>query len=155
MYRRSLIAIVISRWVAPFIFLYGIHLIIYGHLTPGGGFPGGVVLASSFILALLARGKYAALERLPYALAKKLDTTGAIIFILSAYMGLLFSGVFFRNFIHDMNPGTTGRLFSSGTILLNNIAIGIKVCASIFLIMLFLSVLRVGDGVDLETMEEE
>ena len=38
------------------IFLYGIYVIVHGHLTPGGGFAGGVILAGSFILLILAYG---------------------------------------------------------------------------------------------------
>ncbi len=155
MKNRSLITVTVSRWVSPFIFIYGLHLILYGHITPGGGFPGGVVLASSFILALLARGREAALQRLPYPLAKRLDATGAIIFLLTALAGLAVSGIFFENFLLEIIPGTPMRLISSGTVLVNNAAIGIKVCASVFLIMLFLSVLRVGEDEQIRTIEKE
>jgi multicomponent Na+:H+ antiporter subunit B len=37
----------ISGWVKVLIFLFGINIILFGHLTPGGGFAGGVILASS------------------------------------------------------------------------------------------------------------
>lgn len=151
---RSLIAVVISRWVSPFIFLYGIYLVAYGHLSPGGGFPGGVVLACAFILALLARGREAALGRMPYGVAKKLDATGAFIFLFTALAGLMFAGVFFLNFIQQFFPGQDLRLLSAGTVMVNNFAIGLKICASIFLVMLFVSVLRVGEGEKIKTMEE-
>ncbi|HRR94271.1 MAG TPA: MnhB domain-containing protein, partial [Bacteroidales bacterium] len=45
-----------TRLLAGLIFLYGIYIIIHGHLTPGGGFAGGVVVAGSFILLILAYG---------------------------------------------------------------------------------------------------
>ncbi len=152
---RSLIAVIISRWVSPFIFLYGVHLIAYGHLSPGGGFPGGVVLACSFILALLARGKLAALKRMPYVFAKKLDASGAFIFLLTAFAGLIFARVFFLNFLNQIFPGQELRLFSAGTVMINNFAIGIKICASIFLVILFISALRVGKDTEMKTMEED
>ena len=47
----------ISSWVKIFIFLFGIYIIINGHLTPGGGFAGGVILASSYVFLMLAVGK--------------------------------------------------------------------------------------------------
>ncbi|MFZ0473543.1 MAG: MnhB domain-containing protein, partial [Bacteroidales bacterium] len=45
-----------TQLIAGIIFLYGIYIIIHGHLTPGGGFAGGVILAGSFILLILANG---------------------------------------------------------------------------------------------------
>jgi multicomponent Na+:H+ antiporter subunit B len=45
-----------TQLIAGLVFLYGIYIIIHGHLTPGGGFAGGVVLAGSLILQILAFG---------------------------------------------------------------------------------------------------
>jgi multicomponent Na+:H+ antiporter subunit B len=45
-----------TQLIAGLVFLYGIYIIIHGHLTPGGGFAGGVILAGSFILQILAFG---------------------------------------------------------------------------------------------------
>lgn len=139
----SLIVQRVSRWMAPFIFLYGIYIVMYGHLSPGGGFPGGVILASAFILVLLAKGKQQALINLPYGLAKKLDAVGALAFLAVALVGLVVTGVFFENFIQRLWPGEPFTTFNAGTIIISNIAIGIKVCASLFLVMLFLSILRI------------
>ena len=41
---------IISRFLLPFVILFGIFIVLNGDLSPGGGFQGGVVLASSFIL---------------------------------------------------------------------------------------------------------
>ncbi|RLE12077.1 hypothetical protein DRI96_05140, partial [Candidatus Aerophobetes bacterium] len=46
----------VSRKLVPYILIFGLYLISYGHLSPGGGFQGGVVLASGIILLALARG---------------------------------------------------------------------------------------------------
>ncbi len=156
MMNRSMIIERVSRWMTPFIFLYGVYVILYGHLSPGGGFPGGVIMSSAFILILLAKGKKQALQSLPYGLAKKLDAIGALAFILTALLGFMFTGVFFANFLQQLWPGEPFRLLSSGTIVLNNIAIGIKVCASLFLVMLFLSILRIplDEKGQIESMED-
>ena len=45
-----------TQLIAGLVFLYGIYVIIHGHLTPGGGFAGGVIIAGSFILLILAYG---------------------------------------------------------------------------------------------------
>jgi len=47
----------VSSWVKVLIFLFGIYIILFGHLTPGGGFAGGVILASSYVLLMLAFDK--------------------------------------------------------------------------------------------------
>jgi multicomponent Na+:H+ antiporter subunit B len=43
-----------SRILFPFILVFGIYIALYGHLGPGGGFPAGVVLATAFILLVIA-----------------------------------------------------------------------------------------------------
>ncbi len=143
MNNRSLIVSRVSRWVAPLIFVFGIYVALYGHLSPGGGFPGGVILSSAFILTLLARGREATLKRLPFGVAKKLDAVGALLFLCIALVGLAVTGVFFANFIQQRLPGEPLRLFSGGTIMPANIAIGLKVAASLFLVMFALSALRI------------
>ena len=45
--------------IAGLIFLYGIYIILHGHLTPGGGFAGGAIIAGAFILLILAFGSSA------------------------------------------------------------------------------------------------
>jgi multisubunit Na+/H+ antiporter MnhB subunit len=45
-----------TQLIAGIVFLYGIYVIVHGHLTPGGGFAGGVIMAGSFILLKLAFG---------------------------------------------------------------------------------------------------
>ena len=45
-----------TQLIAGMIFMYGIYVIAHGHLTPGGGFAGGVIIAGAFILVTLAFG---------------------------------------------------------------------------------------------------
>ena len=133
----------ISVWVKMIIFLFGIYIILFGHLTPGGGFAGGVILAASYVLLMLAFGRDFVQKSLPMGLASKLDCVGALMFILVAILGLVFSGTFFVNFLYQKYlPGEALDLISAGTIPLSNIAIGIKVGASLFLIIFVLSTFR-------------
>lgn len=133
----------ISVWVKMIIFLFGIYIILFGHLTPGGGFAGGVILAASYVLLMLAFGRDFVQESLPLGLASKLDCVGALMFISIAILGLVFSGAFFVNFLYQKYlPGEALNLISAGTIPLSNIAIGIKVGASLFLIIFVLSTFR-------------
>jgi len=133
----------IASWVKVLIFLFGIYIIIFGHLTPGGGFAGGVILASSYVLLMLAFGREFVEENLPLPLASKLDCVGAFLFALIAVLGLVLGGSFFVNFLYQKYlPGQALNLISAGTIPLSNIAIGLKVGASLFLVILSLSMFK-------------
>ena len=139
----------ISRWVKLLIFLFGIYIVLFGHLTPGGGFAGGVILACSYVLLMLARGRESVEQNLPLSLASRLDCVGALLFIAIALFGLVYGAAsFFYNFIHQeylAGRETAFKLVSAGTIPLSNIAIGIKVGASLFLVFLILSSFRPSD----------
>jgi len=133
----------ISSWVKVLIFLFGIYIILFGHLTPGGGFAGGVILASCYVLLMLAFGREFVEKNLPLPVASKLDCLGAFLFALIAVLGLVFGGTFFINFLYQKYlPGEALELVSAGTIPLSNIAIGLKVGASLFLVILVLSMFR-------------
>lgn len=137
----TLIVKTIASWVKVLIFLFGIYIIIFGHLTPGGGFAGGVILAGSYVLLMLAFGRELAEENFPLPLASKLDCLGAFLFAIIAILGLVVGGSFFVNFLYQRYlSGEPLALVSAGTIPLSNIAIGLKVGASLFLVILTLSV---------------
>jgi len=138
----TIIVKTIASWVKVLIFLFGIYIILFGHLTPGGGFAGGVILASSYVLLMLAFGREFVQKDLPLALDSKLDCLGAFMFALIAILGLVFGGVFFVNFLQKYLPGRPLNLISAGTIPLSNIAIGLKVGASLFLVIFLLSTFR-------------
>ena len=136
----------VSSWVKMLIFLFGIYVTIFGHLTPGGGFAGGVILAGSYILLMLAFGREYAEENLSLGVTSKLDCAGALLFAAVALCGFIYgvSG-FFLNFVHQQwqaGQGAALKLVSAGTIPLSNIAICLKVGASLFMIVLILSVFR-------------
>ena len=130
----------ITSWVKMLIILFGIYIILFGHLTPGGGFAGGVILASSYVLIMLAFGKEFVQKDLPLSLDSKLDCLGAFAFIMIAILGFVFGGIFFNNFLSLY--GQQFNLISAGTIPLSNIAIGLKVGASLFLVTFILSTFR-------------
>jgi len=136
----------ISSWVKLLIFLFGIYITLFGHLTPGGGFAGGVILGCSYVLLLLAFGRKYTEDNLPLPVASKIDCIGALAFAMIAILGLFFGGTFFLNFLYQQQilPGKALKLVSAGTIPLSNIAICLKVGASLFLAFLILSEFRPG-----------
>ena len=142
----SVIVKTIASWVKVLIILFGIYIVLFGHLTPGGGFAGGVILASSYVLLMLAFGKEFVNKNLPLSLGSKLDCIGAILFISIAIFGIIFGGYFFKNFLIEY--GQRFNLISAGTIPLSNIAIGLKVGASLYLVIFLLSAFRRDDSED-------
>jgi multisubunit Na+/H+ antiporter MnhB subunit len=143
----TIIVKTISSWVKVLIVLFGIYIILFGHLTPGGGFAGGVILASSYVLLMLAFGGEFVKKDLPLSLVSKLDCIGAFMFIMIAILGLVFGGAFFVNFLVD-KYGQPLHLLSAGTIPFSNIAIGLKVGASLFLVIFSLSTCHKSEELD-------
>ena len=95
---------------------------------------------------MLAFGKDFVHENLPLSLGSKLDSVGAILFISIAILGVVFGGVFFKNFLIDY--GQKFNLISAGTIPLSNLAIGLKVGASLYLVIFLLSAFRRDESED-------
>jgi multicomponent Na+:H+ antiporter subunit B len=109
----------------------GGYIVAHGHITPGGGFQGGVVLAAGAFIVFLA-GEYVAMERVaPHKLVEIGEAAGAAGYGLIGLGGLVFGSVFFENFL---DLGKPGELLSAGTIPLSNIAVGIEVAGAFLLI---------------------
>jgi multicomponent Na+:H+ antiporter subunit B len=133
----SVIVKMVTRLTAWVILLYGIYIVLNGHLTPGGGFAGGVIIALAFVHSVLAFGKDEASKIATKAGASMVEALGAILFIAIALLGLSWGG-FFVNFLPK---GTPFDLVSAGTIPLSNIAISLKVGAGLFSIFLTVTIL--------------
>lgn len=134
----SLIVKTVCGWLKAFILLYGIHIILYGHLTPGGGFAGGVIAASAFVLIVLAEGEREGLKTFSRKAASTWDSVGVLVFLLMAGLGLVLAGTFFVN-VWPTDESAQFTLFSSGIIPACNIGIGLKVCSSLYLVFVVLT----------------
>ena len=132
---RSQIVTMVSRKLVPFILLFGLYLISYGHLSPGGGFQGGVVLASGIILLFLSHG-FTLVQR--NFSERRLNLTELLMVFLFFLLGLagLSLGKYFLGNILPL--GEAGEIPSAGFILLLNMIIGLKVGTGITLICLYL-----------------
>ncbi len=127
----------ISRLLFPFMFLFGVYVLIHGHLTPGGGFQGGVIIAASVVMLWLAYG----LAQMPIGFklfrTEVLEAIGGLTIVAVGVVGLVVgAGILGR----VLPLGTLGNLFSAGNLPLLNIAVGIKVTAG--LILIFYAMLR-------------
>jgi len=104
--------------------VFGVYIATHGQLTPGGGFQGGVILASTPILIYLA-GDVRAFEKITSSpLVKLAECGGAGGYGVIGIIALLAGTHFLTNYLP---LGTTGDLFSSGTIAVISVVVGLEV----------------------------
>ena len=133
----------VTRWLKGPILLFGIYLVLYGHITPGGGFGGGVVIASAFILITLASGERASLHLFSKGVASRLDSIGLLMFLALGWLGTGWAGsYFFSNFINTTEAAQF-TLLSGGIMPMANIALGIKVASALFLVFTLLTAFHI------------
>jgi len=118
--------------LTPFVFLYALYVITHGHLSPGGGFQGGVVLGTISIIFSIVYGSAFDYEKYNPRSKTILETGGALLFVFIGGLGMISGGYFLSNF----NPTGSGlgTLISAGSIPLINIGIGFKVGAGLAII---------------------
>lgn len=116
----------------PVTLLVGLDLLAHGHLTPGGGFQGGVVLATGLHL-LYVSGGFGVLRRLrPLTWYSCAEAVGAAGFVAVGLAGSAVSGAFLANFLPT---GQLGDLLSAGTVGLLSLAVGCEVGAAIVVLL--------------------
>jgi multisubunit Na+/H+ antiporter MnhB subunit len=141
----TLIIKTVSRLLVGLIFLYGIYIILHGHLSPGGGFGGGVVLALGLLAILLAYGREETLKWLRFGMLKDLERLSPLLFLLIGLVGMAAGSAFLANIL---SKGRLFALLSSGLILPLNVVIGLKVGLSLFLVVLTMAEFDLSQGGD-------
>ncbi len=116
----SLIMKTATRILFPTLLLLGAYVFVHGHLTPGGGFPGGVVVALAYLLGFLAHDHW----QVNHRWIRWVEGLAGMTYVVIGLAGLYVAGSFLANFLP---LGTPGRLFSAGVIPLIYITIGFKV----------------------------
>lgn len=133
----------VARWLRGFILAYGIYVVLHGHITPGGGFEGGIVIACVFILLTLAGGQDLGLSFFSRRAALSFISVGGLLFLALAWMGMWWAGgAFLQNFIGTSEEARFS-LFSAGTIPILNIGLGLMVASSLFLVFTVLAAFRI------------
>lgn len=112
---------------------FGIYIVLHGHLTPGGGFQGGVILASVPLLVYLAGGLRLFHGITSHYLVEITKAMGAFIFLLIGWTSLYFGLPFLQNYL---GRGQAGVIPSGGIIPMISGATGIEVTGAFLLIMI-------------------
>jgi len=128
-----------------FMAVYGAYIIIHGHITPGGGFQGGAVVATLIAFMLVSHGGEKMVSFVRTGMYSAAETTGLLLFICAGFFGI--ATTFFYNFLAKQGGlfGSTvplgansGVLNSSGTIALMNMGVGLEVIGGLSLIIYFM-----------------
>ena len=124
----------------PFALVFGIYIILFGTVSPGGGFQGGVIVAGAALLLFLGYGYKTTKKVVDSNVLRILESTGATIYVILGFVGIFAGAMFCRNIF--WNDGAVGDLISAGNITFMGYAVGFKVLTGVsFLLILMLSLL--------------
>lgn len=118
-----------ASFLTPLVLLYGIYVILGGHLGPGGGFSGGAIMGAGLILYLNAFG-FRRMRRFFSFRTFRIVTLCALLFYALSKAYSFFTGA--NHLPSIIDPGTPGMIFSAGLIPYLNIAVGLVVCCTIY-----------------------
>lgn len=129
---NSVVTRTVCHKLVPFIIMFGLYIIFHGQFSPGGGFQGGVIIGSAYILYALAYDVEEGRKGLPEDILKVTESLGVIIYIIVGLAGILLGYNFLSNKVVNFQPvGSTEVLFSSGTLVWINIGIGMHVACTV------------------------
>jgi len=120
----------ITRLIIPFIQVYGVFIILHGHVSPGGGFSGGALFGTSLILFTLVFGMAPAKKKFSHRASEIAESGGIMLFMAIGIIGMILTGKFLTNIEAGFPLGEPGMLLSAGIIPLLMIGIGIKVAST-------------------------
>jgi multisubunit Na+/H+ antiporter MnhB subunit len=143
-----------AQFLTPAILLYGLYLIMHGHITSGGGFQGGAVFASSAVLLVVAFGSSRVSSFLQEHRLVVISATGAVMFVALAFAGM--GNTFFYNLFvgsplfgnvpaYGPNPED---IWTGGTVPLMNIAVALNVVAGLAAIVIAMAMASKTSGED-------
>ena len=113
-----------SDLLFPLLIVAGLYIVLHGHLSPGGGFQGGVILAAAFFLPVLTRPS----QPLKHSTLSVVEGLAGTSFIVIGLLGLINDGAFLQPLL---DKGVAGELLSAGSLPLLYLAVGLKVGAEL------------------------
>ncbi|MEN6554442.1 MAG: MnhB domain-containing protein [Methanobacterium sp.] len=122
--------------ISLIIILIGVNTILGGHITPGGGFQGGAMIAGGIIFCIIVYGLEESPIKISHSFMASLESAGALGYIFLGLAGLVFSGFFMYNLgvdLYNIVPQFIQNLFDypdpvhAGIIPYLNFVVGLKV----------------------------
>jgi multicomponent Na+:H+ antiporter subunit B len=118
-----------TQIMVPLIAIFAAYIIMNGHISAGGGFQGGAVIASAVLLLLLANPS----QTVNAAFLRITESLAGVLFVLVGIAGLIFAGGFLDNRVLPL--GQFGAFFSAGAIPLLSVLLGVKVGCELAVIL--------------------
>ena len=115
--------------ILPIGIVYMFYIILHGHLSPGGGFQGGVLIVGVILMIYFANGYEATARAISFDLLHEAEGMASVVYVALAMMGIAVGAQFCENILYT--HGNIGDLYSSGTIFWMNLTVGIKVITGI------------------------
>ncbi|MDZ7658640.1 MnhB domain-containing protein [Fodinibius sp.] len=131
--QHSPIILLGSRFLSPYIMLFGFYVIFHGHYSPGGGFQGGTLLAASLLLIRIAGGTEIAKIQFKDYLATPYAALGVLIYFGTGLVALIYGG-YFLDYEQLPIPGLEPADLRYWGILIIELGIGITVMTVLVLI---------------------
>lgn len=112
-----------SQFLFVLIILTGVYIFTHGHLTPGGGFQGGVLITTAFLLLILADVNL----KFNHSILHFVESFSGVFYVMIGLFGLLLIGI--NSFLDPaiLPLGKYGNLFSAGAIPIIYSLVGLKV----------------------------
>jgi len=144
----------VANQLIVFILIFGLYVIVHGHLTPGGGFQGGAVIVSGVVMLMVAFSAKELKKSLHERVLTILESTGALVFAALAFAGI--GTAFFYNLLVGTpifgripTPGPNpGDFWTGGVVPLMNLAVGLKVVAGLSAVVLAMALFSSGEEVE-------
>ncbi|MDO4989597.1 MAG: MnhB domain-containing protein [Eubacteriales bacterium] len=122
--------------VLPLCLVYICYIVLHGHLSPGGGFQGGVLMVAAVMLVYFAHGYETTVRAFSFDLLHETEALASVFYVALGLLGVAAGAQFAENVLY--RAGAAGDLYSSGTIFWMNFAVGVKVITGVGSIALLL-----------------
>ena len=118
--------------ILPVALVYMFYIILHGHLSPGGGFQGGVLMVGIVTLIYFGHGFETTCKAIHPNVLHGAEGFMSILYVAAAMLGVAYLGNFCQNVFADLGKlGNIGDLFSSGTIFIMDTIVGLKVLTGV------------------------
>ena len=113
----------------PLMLVYMLYIIFHGHLSPGGGFQGGVLMVAVVTILYLGHGYETTAHAISANLLHGTEGFASVVYVALAMLGVAVGAQFCENIL--FRHGAIGDLYSAGTIFWMNVTVGVKVLTGV------------------------
>jgi multicomponent Na+:H+ antiporter subunit B len=128
----------------PFMQVYGLYVVFHGHLSPGGGFAGGIIIGLSLICYTIVLGVEREGEGIPERILALIEGFGSYWYGAAGLLGIVQGASLLISRGADIPMGQVGNLLSGGLTLIVTLGVGVMVAST--MVTLFYSLAEEEDS---------